>query len=258
MSIRKTAMLLLTVLLFSCMTSIAASGTITEPGLSKEYQIIVDDEADLLSAEEESRLVDDMKPLSRYGTVVFWTTRQSGYNSETKARDYIRKNVSDSIRFSSTMFLIDMGSRQLQILSFGKLLNIVTVSNAYSITNNVSGKATAERYYDCASEAFSQMRALAQGRALFVPMRYICSALLALAVALLAAYLIVRKNSVQPMAANYDAAAKSDVKVEVLKESLVSQEKTARSSGSSCGGGSGCGGGGGGGSSCGGGGSSGF
>ena len=265
-SIGRIAAAILSVLILSCLAAFTAFSAITEEGLDPKYKIIVDDEADFLEEADELKLVGDMRPLSKYGTVVFWTSQGSITDSETKAKNYIKKNVSTDINFSSVIFLIDMGTRQLEIFSCGKLRKTITISNSYSITNNVAWKATAKNYYGCASEAFSQMLALTKGNKVFVPMRYICSILLALAFALLFAYINVRKFSVQPLEANYDTNAKKTAKVTVLEETLVNSEKTRRSSdsgsscgGSSCGGGSSssCGGGGGG-SSCGGGGSSGF
>ena len=229
-------------------------------GLGEGYEIIIDDRIDLLSDDEEARLAEVMRPISRYGTVVFYTVRESFGMEETRAREYLSANVSPNTRFSSTMFMINMGSRQLTIHSRGALLDTIGTSNAYSITNNVASKATSARYYDCAEAAFQQIYSVLQGNHVPSPMRWICSVLLALALALMLAWRIAHGRRPEPLTPPQMSAmaVSAAIAAGIAGEKLVGQKKTRRSSdsGSGCGGG-GCGGGGGG-SSCGGGGSSGF
>ena len=202
----------------------------------------------LLSDREEEQLVSDMMPLTQYGTAVFWTTRSGFGGTESMARSYLSEHVSSSKGFSCMIFLIDMGHRQLWIECRGELRDSFGIANSYTVTGDVATKATAQRYYDCASAAFREINTIVGGGRVASPMRILCSVLIALALALLIAYRMVR-DRMQPSLRTEDvvAAVSIDVAVGVAESKLIRETKKAISSGSSggsgcssCGGGSSC------------------
>ena len=241
---RRIAFGLILILLVTLHAGTCVLAETREKGIDNRYEMIIDDEADLLIPEEEKMLLNRMQPLTRYGTVVFWTTNRMTGGSESMARDYLSSHVSSNIRFSCTVFMINMSTRQLWIECRGAMLDSFGMNNSYTVTGNVAYKATAQRYYDCADEAFRQMNEIMKGGRILSPMRYLCSVLIALALALLLAYRKVR-SVMQPSLRTEDIAdaVHTDMWINVVTANLIRETKKAKSSGSSCSGGSSCGGG---------------
>lgn len=156
------------------------------------YVVYMNDEYDLLSDEEESRLIEEMIPLTEYGNAGFLSCEN---NSESTSSYSARVYSSLFGTESGTLLVIDMGQRMLYIKSNGAISEIV--SNAYSntITDNIYRYASDGDYYTCASKAYSQVYTLLGGGKIAQPMRYISAALLALVLGLMINYLIVRTVS---------------------------------------------------------------
>ena len=156
------------------------------------YVVYMNDEYDLLSDEEESKLINEMIPLTEYGNAGFLSCENSSEStSQYSARVYSSLFGTES----GTLLVIDMGQRMLYIKSNGAISEIV--SNAYSntITDNIYRYASEGDYYTCASKAFGQVYTLLSGGKIAQPMRYISAALLALILGLMINYLIVRTVS---------------------------------------------------------------
>ena len=81
------------------------------------WQVIVDDRADLLTEEEESRLASDMQPVTAYGNAAFVSCYASGSTS-SYAKDLYRNLFGSD---SGTMFMIDMENRNIWIQSNGAI-----------------------------------------------------------------------------------------------------------------------------------------
>lgn len=153
------------------------------------YFAVLWDDADLLTEEEEEWLIYDMIPITGYGHVVFSTDYQNELDTELWAEKVLR-TVCDSGE-SGVVFEIDMTHRQLYIYSDGEIHKTVTKSYAYTITDNVYKYATDGRYYDCASEAFSQIFSLLGGKNIAQPMKHINNALLAVGFGILLNFIIL-------------------------------------------------------------------
>ena len=145
------------------------------------WQVIVDDRADLLTDEEESRLASEMEPVTAYGNAAFISCYASGSTSSYAKGLYRDLFGSDS----GTIFMIDMENRNIWIQSNGAIYRTITKSYANTITDNVYKYASRGDYYGCASNAFSQICTLLEGGRIAMPMKYASNALLALAVSLL-------------------------------------------------------------------------
>jgi len=257
MKIRKlTAVLLLLICLIPWAAFAESAGS---AGMGPYIQ----DDEDLLTEEEEAALYLDMLPICEYGTPMFWTTREKG-DYETLAKNFYRDKLGNGV--SGTLFVINMYSRQLTIISGGSVYRTVTTSEANTITDNVFRLAGRGQYYECASSVFSQIHSLLQGGQIARPMKLISNILLALVASLLIMYLYIRgryethvKTGASGAALPVSAAGGALFSAALLNQStrMTKQTKTHISSSSGGGGGHGGGGGGGGGFS-GGGGSHGF
>lgn len=160
------------------------------------YIAILWDDAELLSDEEEKLLINDMIPITAFGDVVFSSDYQDELSTDYWAEKVLRA-VCDSGE-SGVIFEIDMTNREIFIYSDGEIHKTITTSYAYTITDNVYKLATDGRYYDCASEAFSEVISLLEGRSIAQPMKHINNVLLAVALGILLNFIILnikKKNN---------------------------------------------------------------
>ncbi len=147
---------------------------------------LIQDDADLLTEQQERALYEDMLPLCEYGTPMFWTTTEPG-DCRSLAVRYYQRTLGNGR--NGVLFVIDMNVRELVLVADGAVHRTVTGGEADTITDNVFRKAARGEYYACASGAFSQVLRLLRGEAIARPMKVVSSALLGLALALLAVYL---------------------------------------------------------------------
>lgn len=156
------------------------------------YQVIIEDDADLLTPSQEDDLADEMKEITRFGHALFKTIDQNTLSAEEFARNFYRQTIDTE---SGTLFLIDMDNRMLWIHSDGDVYKTITTSYANTITDNVYRDASKEDYYTCASTVFSQINALLVGNHIPQPMKYTSNLLLALILALLITFLFVSSQA---------------------------------------------------------------
>ncbi|MCR4807230.1 MAG: TPM domain-containing protein [Lachnospiraceae bacterium] len=165
------------------------------------YEILVDDEAGLLSHDEEKQLVDDMKDCSDHGFILFVSADENSYgNVESYAQDYYRSRIPDE---NGVMLLIDMDTRKICVYSEGDLQHVVTNSKANIITDNIYTYAHDGDYYTTARIGFEQISDVLNGRAIAQPMKYISNACLAILIALIINYFFARGVSSKVKPTNY-------------------------------------------------------
>jgi len=153
------------------------------------YEIIIEDEANLLSEEEKMVLAEEMQEISVYGNAAFVTIEQNHCSSTEKyISDYYQEHFGTG---SGTVFLIDMDYRKIWIYSNGRIYQTITNSYADIITDNSYTYATQREYYQCASKVFHQILTLLKGEKIAQPMKYISNACLAVVLALIINYFIV-------------------------------------------------------------------
>ena len=225
---------------------------------ASDYQILIDDRADLLTDEEEAKLREVMAPINEYGHAGFVTVSENSTSTASFSRAYYHEKFSTQ---SGTIFVIDMDNRMIYLFSDGSNYAYITDTKAESITDNVYRLASKEAYYDCAAQAFEQVFTVLNGGKIAEPMKHISNVLLALLISFLSNFLIVDFMSRQRPASD-SALARAAVRsfsMSNVQTSFTGSTKrydpisSSDDSGSSGGGG---GGGGGGGSSGGGGGHS--
>lgn len=156
------------------------------------YEVFIEDDANLLSDNEEELLLNEMIKITEYGSVAFKSIDMNA----TSTANYIKNYYYDMFGSGSgTVFLIDMDDRNIWIYSNGDIYDVVTSSYADIITDNVYEYASDGDYYECADKAFSQILTLLEGKEIAQPMKYISNILLALVLAFLINYIIVRSVS---------------------------------------------------------------
>lgn len=221
---------------------------------ASSYKIVLEDDANLLTDEEENKLKDQMAPLSEYGNIIFKSIDINNTTAEYFASEYYHRNYATQ---SGSLFLIDMDTRQIYIFSDGDNYNVITTGKALIITDNIYRYASNGEYYLCASEAFSQMEALLAGKKIMEPMRHASNAALAIVLAFFINFFVILITSKTRKAKQADIIKNCDISFAISNISgLKIGTHRVYSPVSSDSGGSSGGGGGGGGSSGGGGGHS--
>lgn len=212
------------------------------------YQVILEDDADLLKPSEEVDLGFEMKEITKFGHALFKTIDQNSLSTEEFARSFYRQTIDTE---SGTLFLIDMDNRMLWIHSDGNVYKTITTSYANTITDNVYRDASREDYYTCASTVFSQINTLLVGNHIPQPMKYTSNLLLALILSLLITFLFVSSQARLRKPKHKELMSQIDHYFDILKKDASYSHTTTKyspvnhSSGGSSGGGSRSGGGGG-------------
>lgn len=192
------------------------------------YQILLEDNADLLSPLEEQKLIKTMEPITAYGNVAFVSiTFNTEYSTKSYAEHYYQEHFGYN---SGILFLIDMDLRYLWIYSYGDIYHTITTAYANSITDNVYSYASNQDYFTCASKAFEQINTLLEGRYIAQPMKYISNALLAIVVALLINYFLVMTSSRSRKASNSQLLNGTFFKTEIKNSRMELVNQTRRHS----------------------------
>ena len=152
------------------------------------YRVLIEDDAQLLTDEEEQELAALMQEITTYGNVAFKAIDNNDYGTESYARQYYKEQFDTA---SGTLFLIDMDNRNIWIHSDGAVYKIITKSYADTITDNVYRYASDGDYYECAAHTYAQILTLLKGDKIAQPMKYISNGLLAVILALLLNYGLV-------------------------------------------------------------------
>ena len=124
------------------------------------YVVRFEDDAVLIGADQVDAVVAAMKPVTEYGSAGFYsTTRMSGEIDPAAKALYREWFGADS----GTIFIIDMGSRNIWIHSNGEVNRTITREWANVITDNIYTEASAGRYDQCAIKAFEQIKTRLDG-----------------------------------------------------------------------------------------------
>ena len=170
-----------------CMLGLQANAADVENTISNNnYQIIIEDDATLLTETEKIELEDQIAVLTEFGNVLFKTTNSStSYSSLKYIQNYYYSILKNQ---EGVAFYIDMNARQICACATGGLDKIITSSKCDTIMDNVYTYAKKGRYYECAKESFSQMNSLLNGKKIAESMKYICNAFLSVMASLFISY----------------------------------------------------------------------
>ena len=173
-------------------------GSITENGLTWKnsktgFRAVIEDELDLLTAAEERKILDNMIPLTEYGSVAFWSTREESADVQTQAEEKRRALFGEE---SSCIVVINKAYQQLSIQSRGQLAKVITSARAGRIAARGSTDLTRGQTYNAVSETFSQIGTLTGSSKTAAHLRVFCNLFLSLMIGLTltSAFVLVRKK----------------------------------------------------------------
>ena len=173
-------------------------GSITENGLTWKnsktgFRAVIEDELDLLTAAEERKILDNMIPLTEYGSVAFWSTREESADVQTQAEEKRRTLFGEE---SSCIVVIHKAYQQLSVQSGGQRAKVVTSARAGRIAARGSTDLTRGQTYNAVSEAFSQLGTLTGSSKTAALLRVFCNLFLSLMIGLTltSVFVLVRKK----------------------------------------------------------------
>ncbi|MEE0028106.1 MAG: TPM domain-containing protein, partial [Atopobiaceae bacterium] len=164
----------------------------------------VDDQAELLSSAEASKLQSDYAELTEFVDAAFVTTTKESSDVEVFAESYITSAFGSD---PAVIFVIDMYNRQICVYSNDAGLEYVTREDARAIADNVYGFAGEGDYYGCADAAFRQVLAKCQGGDIARPVKHITNFLIAVVFGVLINFFFVYHSRAKVM--RQRASAKS-------------------------------------------------
>lgn len=214
-------------------------------GVWADQPPIIDDGANLFTAEQEKELLIVMEELHNAGGVALVTNPKSkSYNGE--ASSFAKRLCNDYFKGESgTVLLIDMYNRRIEIYSTGKLYKYINKSRANAITGNTYMYATNGDYFTCAKLCLEQMAQVASGGKIAMPLKNFSNFLLAISLALVVTYIVALNNRKRitfgddiDNVTEKKTSLMSSNAVEILKKNRVKYRKTVHSDSSSGGGGS--------------------
>lgn len=209
------------------------------------YMMWIEDNAELLTEEEEEILYDNMEGLLDYGNVFFSTQILSeGESYEGYSEDLYYEYFGNE---PGVHFMIDMGNRKL-VLSASTGMEDLIGKERESIVDNIYTLATDKDYLGCAIECFDEILIVINDGKIAHKMKYIDNAIIALIIGIILNFMLVfstKKKKASPNRILEAVAITSAVAMtSVNKGNLVKEYSPSNSS--SSGGSSGGGGGGGG------------
>ena len=214
------------------------------------YDAYIFDEADILTSPEEEELMEVMEELTYYGNVVFCSIAENYTTPSAMASDlYVQ--IFGANTHSGTLFLIDMEHRELYLHNAGNVKGdmsyAISSSKSNSIMDNVYKLASKGDYCGCAKKTFRQELTLLGGGKIAQPMRLASNIFLAITIALLLSYAVVKAFSKTPKPSEKEllAAIRTKQNLYDFKKVFTRQTREYSPQSSSSGGGGGGGGGGG-------------
>ena len=243
-------LLTLFILLFSLLTPLAAFAA---DGNNGDYQVIIEDGADLFTDAEEAALRKQLEGILPYGSAAIITNDEYNSDASALAEQRFRELF---LNHSATLLMIDMYNRRIQIFSDGAIYRSISRAKANEITDNIYTYATKGDYYTAAQKTFEQIETILGGGRITTPMKYATNAAFAIGIVLIINFIIItaqrKKKNVTTLtnALAYEGGRGRISAVQSVNAVMTSQRKTRHvesSGGSSGGGGGGFSGGGGGG-----------
>lgn len=247
------------IFLLTCSAGVVFAG-VDYQNQTTGYRFVIEDEAELFSNNTEDEMQDLMRLMNEITdscNVALVTIDDNPYVSTESYARYKNEELFGSSTNNAVIFVIDMDERMLLIDSMGSTRKTITSSYCNTITDNVYRYASDGDYYTCAYETFDQIQTLLAGRRIAQPMKYICNVFLAIVLAMLINFFVVRISCGKKKASSSEVLSGifQQVNTSDFRADFINQTKTyspQSSGGSGGGGGGGHSGGGGGGHSSGG------
>ena len=156
------------------------------------YRALILDELGLLTDSERSQLLEDMKPITEFGHVAFWSTKDYARSEVEQARLKRRELFGME---SGAILAINMNIRKVSIQSYGTINHTISKAQANTITNNVRNYLTRGEYYQGAKKAYGQIYTLLVKGRIPQPMKYFSNAVIALTAAMILMLFFVLRHA---------------------------------------------------------------
>lgn len=195
------------------------------------YKVYIIDEYNLLSDQEERRLLQDMIPITEFGNAAFVSV-----DTDVSTPVYAKEKYKELFGYDSgSLFVIDMGNRNIWIHSNGKIYKTITKAYANTITDNVYTYASKQQYYECAANVFRQEYTLLQGGKIAQPMKYITNAIISFIIAILGNFLLLQsgRNKVEDFDGTSTINLAKSGLIVLAEAKLLSSSKKRRAESSS-------------------------
>ena len=180
---KKTVRILLALLVFCA----AVLSPVSLMAAQSSKKLVVEDGADLLTEEEEARLIQDYWAVTEYMDAALVTTEHSSGSTSSYAEQYAIRHYGND---PAVIFVIDMEERELYIYANGPALKTISRADARAITDNIYKIASRGDYYECADLALSQILSKCSGGRLARPVKHATNALIAVLAGILLNYFI--------------------------------------------------------------------
>ena len=120
---------------------------------STDFFAVIEDAADILTVEEEKKLIDYMSPITQWGNVAYYTFNEN-YGAPVKelAETYYQMMLAEE--GSGTAFLVDVYNGDFYIFNGGAIGSVV---DDELLMSQVSDAASKGEYFKSASTAFDLM-----------------------------------------------------------------------------------------------------
>ncbi len=116
-----------------------------------DYKLVIEDNAELLTSEEETMLKEDMQPMIAYGNIAFKSINENEKTTKEYIEEYYEEHFQDD---SGTVFLIDVANKEIYIYSAGNNYQTITDEAAERIVNAVAPQVTNQEYYSASSRVY--------------------------------------------------------------------------------------------------------
>ena len=133
------------------------------PASISENAVLIYDDADLLTTEEEAALYLEMAPIRAYCTPVFWTTEEAGRepaDTMAKAMTFLRERTDNN---SGVILVFDMANRIIALQSTDDIYSQLTKETVNRILSGTVGQAVDGKYAECAREIFRETLSVLDG-----------------------------------------------------------------------------------------------
>ena len=146
--------------------------------------IYIADDADILTDDDESEVLEYLETLSSDTKYVVATTSENSIDTtDEKLFEYYTAQYSNYD--DGVAFIIDMDERVIWMSGYGKYEKSISDADATDITDNIYRYATKGDYKTCIIKAFNQADTLTNKGFILRPMRIIVSFLLAIIIGFL-------------------------------------------------------------------------
>ena len=156
--------------------------------------VVIDDDIDLLTSAEERKLLEEMIPLTDYGSVALWSARGEDADVQAQAEEKRRNLFGEE---SSCMLVINKASQRLSIHPGGSLAVLISAAQADRIVSRADKELARGHFFSAASDAFSRLAGLAGSTKSAASLRVFSTLFLALMIGLTLAGVFVLCRSRQ-------------------------------------------------------------